>query len=117
MLGILALTYLVLLHAFRSLLLPLKAVVLNLLTTAAVYGLMVAVFQEGVGAGLLGIEQTAEIEGWIPIFLFAVLFGFSMDYEVFLVTRMREVGTRRATTRGRSPSGSSAPGGSSRPPH
>ena len=91
MLGILALTYLVLLHAFRSLLLPLKAVVLNLLTTAAVYGLMVAVFQEGVGAGLLGIEQTAEIEGWIPIFLFAVLFGFSMDYEVFLVTRMREV--------------------------
>jgi RND superfamily putative drug exporter len=90
-LGILVLTYLVLLRAFRSLLLPLKAVLLNLLTTAAVYGLLVAVFQWGIAAQAFGIDQTGEIEGWIPIFLFAVLFGFSMDYEVFLVTRMREV--------------------------
>ena len=90
-LGILALTYLVLLRAFRSLLLPLKAVVLNLLTTAAVYGLLVAVFQWGTAAEAFGIEQSGQIEGWIPIFLFAVLFGISTDYEVFMVTRMREV--------------------------
>ncbi len=90
-LGILVLTFLVLLRAFRSLLLPLKAVLLNLLTTAAVYGLLVAVCQWGVGADILGIEQTDQIEGWIPVFLFAVLFGLSMDYEVFMVTRMREV--------------------------
>ncbi len=90
-LGILVLTYLVLLRAFRSLVLPLKAVLLNLLTTAAVYGLLVAVFQWGIAAEAFGVEQTGQIEGWIPIFLFAVLFGISMDYEVFLVTRMREV--------------------------
>lgn len=89
-LGILGLTYLVLLRAFRSLVLPLKAVFLNLLTTAAVYGLLVAVFQWGIAAEAFGVEQTGQIEGWIPIFLFAVLFGLSMDYEVFLVTRMRE---------------------------
>jgi uncharacterized membrane protein YdfJ with MMPL/SSD domain len=90
-LGILGLTYLVLLRAFRSLVLPLKAVLLNLLTTAAVYGLLVAVFQWGTAAKVFGIAPTGQIEGWIPIFLFAVLFGISMDYEVFLVTRMREV--------------------------
>jgi RND superfamily putative drug exporter len=86
----LLLTFLVLVRAFRSLLLPLKAVALNLLSVAAAYGLLVAVFRYGVGAGLLGVERSAQIEGWIPIFLFAVLFGLSMDYEVFLVSRMRE---------------------------
>ncbi|MFL6014852.1 MAG: MMPL family transporter [Gaiellaceae bacterium] len=86
----LLLTYLVLARAFRSLLLPLKAVVLNLLSVAAAYGLLVAVFRFGIGAGVLGVERSAQIEGWIPIFLFAVLFGLSMDYEVFLVSRMRE---------------------------
>ena len=86
----LAVTYSVLAHAFRSLLLPLKAVLLNLVTVAASYGLLVAVFSFGIGAGLLGVDRTAQIEGWIPIFLFAALFGLSMDYEVFLVTRMRE---------------------------
>jgi len=75
-LGVLALTYLVLLRAFRSLVLPLKAVLLNLLSVGAVYGILALAF--------------GEVEGWIPIFLFAVLFGLSMDYEVFLVTRMRE---------------------------
>ncbi|HWO61389.1 MAG TPA: MMPL family transporter, partial [Umezawaea sp.] len=88
---ILALTYLVLLRAFRSLLLPLKAVLLNLLTTAAVYGLLVTACRWDTTAGALGIDQGGQIEGWIPIFLFAVLFGLSMDYEVFVVTRMREV--------------------------
>ncbi len=83
-------TYLVLARAFRSLLLPLKAVLLNLLSVAAAYGLLVAVFHFGVGAGLLGVQRSTQIEGWIPVFLFAALFGLSMDYEVFLVSRMRE---------------------------
>jgi len=86
----LVVTYLVLARAFRSLLLPLKAVLLNLLSVAASYGLLVVVFRFGVGAGLLGIHRSAQIEGWIPVFLFATLFGLSMDYEVFLVSRMRE---------------------------
>ena len=89
-LGALTLTYLVLLRAFRSLVLPLKAVVLNVLTVAAVYGLLVVIFRWGVGADVLGLYRVPRIEGWIPIFLFAMLFGLSMDYEVFLVTRMRE---------------------------
>jgi RND superfamily putative drug exporter len=88
--AVLVLTYLVLLRAFRSVVLPLKAVVLNLLSVAATYGLLVVVFRWGVGADLLGLYRVPEIEGWIPIFLFAMLFGLSMDYEVFLVTRMRE---------------------------
>ncbi len=86
----LALTYLLLMRAFRSMLLPLKAVVLNLLSVAASYGALVLVFRVGVGKDLLGLYQFPQIEGWIPIFLFAMLFGLSMDYEVFLVSRMRE---------------------------
>ena len=89
-LGVLVLTYLLLLRAFRSLLLPLKAVILNLLSVAAAYGLLVVVFKWGVGNSVLGLYQFSQIEAWIPIFLFAMLFGLSMDYEVFLVTRMRE---------------------------
>ena len=88
--GALALTYLLLLRAFRSLLLPLKAVILNVLSVGATYGLLVVVFRWGVGADVLGLVRVSQIEGWIPIFLFAMLFGLSMDYEVFLVTRMRE---------------------------
>jgi RND superfamily putative drug exporter len=75
--AVLVVTFLVLLRAFRSLVLPLKAVLLNLLTVAAVYGLLTVIFRE-------------PIDGWIPIVLFATLFGLSMDYEVFIVTRMRE---------------------------
>ncbi len=86
----LALTYLLLLRAFRSLLLPLKAVILNVLSVAATYGVLVVLFRWGVGSALLGLHRVPEVEGWIPIFLFAMLFGLSMDYEVFLVTRMRE---------------------------
>jgi len=89
-LGVLVLTYLLLLRAFRSLLLPLKAVLLNLLSVGAAYGLLVIVFKWGIGDDLLGLYQFEQIEAWIPIFLFAMLFGLSMDYEVFLVTRMRE---------------------------
>jgi RND superfamily putative drug exporter len=89
-LGVLVLTYLLLMRAFRSLLLPLKAVLLNLLSVAASYGALVLVFRFGVGREVLGLYQFPQIEGWIPIFLFAMLFGLSMDYEVFLVSRMRE---------------------------
>ena len=81
-LAVLALTYLVLLRAFRSAVLPLEAVLLNLLSVAAACGILVVVFQWGHGLG--------EIEGWVPIVLFATLFGISMDYEVFMVTRIRE---------------------------
>ena len=88
--AVLLLTYLLLMRAFRSLVLPLKAVVLNLLSVAAAYGALVVVFRFGLGNDLLGLYQFPQIEGWIPIFLFAMLFGLSMDYEVFLVSRMRE---------------------------
>jgi RND superfamily putative drug exporter len=86
---VLLLTYVLLMRAFRSILLPLKAILLNLLAIGASYGLLVVVFKWGVGdsVGLIGFDQ---IEGWIPVFLFAMLFGLSMDYEVFLVSRMRE---------------------------
>jgi RND superfamily putative drug exporter len=89
-LAVLGLTYLLLLRGFRSLLLPLKAVLLNVLSVAASYGMLVVFFRWGVGARTLGLYQFDQIEGWIPIFLFALLFGLSMDYEVFLVTRIRE---------------------------
>ena len=88
--AVLLLTYVLLVRAFRSLLLPLKAIVLNLLSVAAAYGILVVVFRWGVGEDVLGLYQFAQVEGWIPIFLFAMLFGLSMDYEVFLVSRMRE---------------------------
>jgi RND superfamily putative drug exporter len=88
--AVLVLTYLLLMRAFRSVVLPLKAVLLNLLSVAASYGILVAVFKWGVGNSLFGLYQFPQVEGWIPIFLFAMLFGLSMDYEVFLVTRMRE---------------------------
>ncbi|HVC87670.1 MAG TPA: MMPL family transporter [Gaiellaceae bacterium] len=88
-LGVLALTYLLLVRAFRSLLLPLKAIVLNLFTVSAATGLMIAVFQWGWGSGL-GLTRSPVIEAWIPVFMFTLLFGLSMDYEVFLVSSMRE---------------------------
>jgi RND superfamily putative drug exporter len=88
--AVLVLTYLLLLRAFRSLLLPLKAVLLNLLSVGAAYGMLVIVFKWGAGHALVGLYRLDQVEGWIPIFLFAMLFGLSMDYEVFLVTRMRE---------------------------
>src|SRR6266576_2599562 len=89
-LAVLVPTYLLLMRAFRSLILPLKAVVLNLLSVAASYGMLVVFFKWGLGDTVAGLYQFPQIEGWIPIFLFAMLFGLSMDYEVFLVSRMRE---------------------------
>jgi putative drug exporter of the RND superfamily len=89
-LAVLVLTYLLLMRAFRSVILPLKAVLLNLLSVAASYGMLVVFFKWGLGDSLFGLYQFPQVEGWIPIFLFAMLFGLSMDYEVFLVSRMRE---------------------------
>ncbi|MFI4984550.1 MAG: MMPL family transporter [Solirubrobacterales bacterium] len=87
--AVLIITYFVLLRAFRSLFLPLKAVLLNLVSVSAAYGVLVLVFQHGVGSAL-GFHSSPQIEGWIPIFLFATIFGISMDYEVFLLSRTRE---------------------------
>jgi len=87
--AVLLLTLVTLARAFRSLLLPVKAVILNLLAIGATYGVLVIVFRYGAGEAL-GLYQSDQVEAWIPIFLFAMLFGLSMDYEVFLVTRMRE---------------------------
>ncbi len=75
---------------FRSLVVPLKAIVMNLLSVGAAYGLLVLVFQKGVGADLLGFREVDTVEAWVPAFLFAVLFGLSMDYHVFLLSRIRE---------------------------
>ncbi len=88
-LAVLVLSYLLLLRAFRSVVLPLKAVVLNVLSVAATYGVLVLVFQHGLHS-VLGLQPSPQIEAWIPVFLFAMLFGLSMDYEVFLLSRMRE---------------------------
>ena len=87
--AVLLATYVLLVRAFRSLLLPLKAIILNCLSIGAAYGLLVVVFKWGVGEPL-GLISYDQIEGWIPVMLFAMLFGLSMDYEVFLVSRMRE---------------------------
>jgi RND superfamily putative drug exporter len=87
---VLGLSFLLLLVAFRSLVVPLKAILLNLLSVGAAYGLLVLVFQKGYGADLLGLQQTPKIEAWLPIFLFCILFGLSMDYHVFLLSRIRE---------------------------
>ena len=88
--AVLILSFLLLLTVFRSVLLPLKAVIMNLLSVGAAYGVMVAVFQWGWLGGLVGIGQTGPIDPWIPVVMFTILFGLSMDYEVFLLSRIRE---------------------------
>jgi uncharacterized membrane protein YdfJ with MMPL/SSD domain len=87
---VLALTFVLLTIAFRSLVVAAKAIVVNLLSVGAAYGLLVLVFQKGVGNELLGFPRVDTIEAWVPLFLFAVLFGLSMDYHVFLLSRIRE---------------------------
>lgn len=88
--AVLAMSFVLLMLVFRSVLVPLKAVVLNLLSIGAAYGVMVMVFQWGWAAGLIGLESTVPIVSFIPMFMFAILFGLSMDYEVFLLSRVRE---------------------------
>lgn len=87
---VLALSFLLLTLVFRSIVISATAVVLNLLSVAAAYGLVVLVFQRGVGADLLGLQQVERVEAWVPVFLFSVLFALSMDYHVFLLSRIRE---------------------------
>ncbi len=88
--AVLLLSFLLLTMLFRSVLVPLKAVVLNLLSVGAAYGVLVMVFQWGWAAGLIGVESTVPIVSFVPLFMFAILFGLSMDYEVFLLSRVRE---------------------------
>ena len=88
--AVVAMSYLLLMVLFRSVLVPLKAAALNLLSVAAAYGVIVMVFQWGWAASLIGLESTVPIISFIPLFMFAILFGLSMDYEVFLLSRVRE---------------------------
>ena len=87
---VLVLSFVLLMAVFRSILVPLKAVVMNLLSIGAAYGLLVAIFQWGWGMNLIGVDRAGPIEAWVPMFLFAIVFGLSMDYEVFLLSRIKE---------------------------
>ena len=87
---VVGLSFILLLIVFRSILVPIKAAVMNLLSIGAAYGVVVLVFQKGYGAGLIGIHESLPIVSFIPMFMFAILFGLSMDYEVFLLSRIRE---------------------------
>jgi RND superfamily putative drug exporter len=92
-------TFILLARAFRSLLLPLKAIVLNILSVAAAWGVLVLVWQQGHGSeAIFGIEATGSISSWMPLIVFAFLFGLSMDYEVFILSRMREEYDRTGST-------------------
>ena len=86
---VLALSFVLLLVAFRSIVIPIKAILLNLLSTGAAFGLLVLVFQDGYGADLLGFKP-GPIEAFVPVFIFTILFGLSMDYHVFILTRIKE---------------------------
>src|SRR3954464_9602877 len=92
-------TFILLARAFRSLLLPLKAIILNVLSVAAAWGVLVLVWQEGYGSeAIWGIQATGSIQSWMPLIIFAFLFGLSMDYEVFILSRMREEYDRTGST-------------------
>ena len=90
LLVVLSLSFVLLLVAFRSIVIPAQAILMNLLSVGASYGLLVLVFQKGIGANLLGLTQVESIEAWVPLMLFALLFGLSMDYQVFLLSRIKE---------------------------
>jgi uncharacterized membrane protein YdfJ with MMPL/SSD domain len=85
-----ALAFLLMLVTFRSIVIPIKAIVLNLLSVGAAYGVLVLVFQEGLGESLLGFTSNGGVTSWLPLFLFVLLFGLSMDYHVFILSRVRE---------------------------
>ena len=88
--AILLLSFVLLMLVFRSLLVPLKAVIMNLLSIGAAYGVIVAIFQNGWIKNVVGIGKEGPIEAWVPMMLFAIVFGLSMDYEVFLLSRIKE---------------------------
>ncbi|MER6468929.1 MMPL family transporter [Streptomyces collinus] len=96
---VLVLAFLLLMTVFRSVVIPLKAVVLNLFTTAASYGVLVAVFQWGWGDALLGLSEPVPIESYVPMMMFAIVFGLSMDYEIFLLSRIAEAWHRTGDNR------------------
>jgi uncharacterized membrane protein YdfJ with MMPL/SSD domain len=87
---VLGLAFLLLLVTFRSIVVPIKAIVLNLLSVGAAYGVLKLVFQDGHGESLLGFQSLGGITSWLPLFLFVILFGLSMDYHVFIISRIRE---------------------------
>ena len=87
---VLGLSFIILMMVFRSIVIPLKAIIMNLLSVGATYGLLVLVFQKGVGIELFGFQRADVIDAWLPLFLFTILFGLSMDYHVFLLSRIRE---------------------------
>jgi uncharacterized membrane protein YdfJ with MMPL/SSD domain len=95
---VLGLAFLLLLATFRSIVIPLKAIVLNMLSVGAAYGVLVLTFQKGWGESLLGFKSTGAIEPWLPLFLFVILFGLSMDYHVFIISRIREAVDRGMST-------------------
>ncbi len=88
---VLGLAFLLMLVTFRSIVIPIKAIILNLLSVGAAYGVLVLVFQHGFGASLLGFHPTGTIANWLPLFLFVILFGLSMDYHVFILSRVKEL--------------------------
>ena len=88
--AVIVLAFLLLMAVFRSVVIPVKAAIMNLLSVGAAYGVIVAVFQWGWGGSIIGIGHTGPIDPWIPLMMFTILFGLSMDYEVFLLSRMRE---------------------------
>ena len=96
---VLGLSFILLTLAFRSIVVPASSIAMNLLSVGAAYGLLVLVTQEGHGAGLFGFQVVPTVEAWIPLFLFSVLFGLSMDYQVFLLSRIRERYDQRGDTR------------------
>jgi RND superfamily putative drug exporter len=98
LLFVLGLSFLLLMLAFRSVVVPATAIGMNLLSVGAAYGLLVLVFQKGIGNELLGLREAETIDAWVPLFLFAVLFGLSMDYQVFLLSRIRERYTQTGDT-------------------
>jgi RND superfamily putative drug exporter len=87
---VLGLSFVLLTIVFRSIVIAATSIVLNLLSVGAAYGLVILVFKHGIGSGLLGFQQVDSIEAWVPLFLFSVLFGLSMDYQVFLLSRIKE---------------------------
>jgi uncharacterized membrane protein YdfJ with MMPL/SSD domain len=95
---VLTLAFLLLMVTFRSIVIPIKAIILNLLSVAAAYGVLVAVFQDGHGASLLGFTPTGGVAPWLPLFLFVILFGLSMDYHVFILSRVKELVERGMPT-------------------
>jgi RND superfamily putative drug exporter len=95
---VLTVTFLLLLITFRSIVIPLTAIVLNMLSVGAAYGVLALVFQHSWAEGLLGFKSTGAITSWLPLFLFVILFGLSMDYHVFILSRVREAHDRGMST-------------------